>query len=143
MTPQGKARFKIWLALLGVFALGAMTGGALDRVHCLRSHHEERTHHEERGGPGGRGDGFFQVLQSELALTDEQSNVVRGIIDKTRTEYRALRDEVRPRYDTVRQRERAAIRAMLTEDQQQKFDQMTARFDAKRRGHGRGQDRTK
>ncbi len=137
MTPQGKARFKIWLALLGVFALGAMTGGALDRVHCLRSHHGER------GGPGGKGDGFFQALQSELALTDEQSNVVRGIIDKTRTEYRMLRDEVRPRYDAVRQRERAAIRAMLTEDQQQKFDQMTARFDAKRRGHGKGEDRTK
>lgn len=137
MTQQGKARFKIWLALLGVFALGAMTGGALDRVHCLRSHHGER------GGREGGGDVFFQALQSELALTDEQSNVVRGIIDKTRTEYRALRDEVRPRYDAVRQRERAAIRAMLTEDQQQKFDQMTARFDAKRRGHGKGEDRTK
>ena len=137
MTPQGKARFKIWLALLGVFALGAMTGGALDRVHCLRSHHGER------GGTRGGGDGFFQALQSELALTDEQSYVVRGIIDKTHTEYRALRDEVRPRYDAVRQRERAAIRAMLTEEQQQKFDQMTARFDAKRRGHGKGEDRTK
>lgn len=140
MTPQSITRFKVWLALLGVFALGSMTGGALDRAHWLRQH---RGQNDERGRREGGADRFFQKLQSELALTEEQSNAVRGIIDKTRNEYRELRDEVRPRYDAIRQRERTAIRFLLAEDQQQRFDQMTEQFDAKRRRHERGEDRTK
>ena len=140
MTRQSTARLKIWLALVAVFALGAMTGGALDRVHCLRHRGPQ---HEASGRRVSGADRFFQALQSELSLTEEQSNAVRGIIDKTRAEYRALREEVRPRYDAVRQRERAAIRALLSEDQQQRFDQMTERFDAKHRMHGKGGDRTK
>ena len=140
MIPQGKARLKIWLALLGVFALGAMTGGALDRVYCLRSH---PSRHVERGQRGDRADRFFQALQTELSLTDEQSNAVRSIIDETRDEYRTLRSEVRPRYDAVRQRERAAIRSLLNQEQQQQFDQMTERFDAKHRPDGKGDDRVR
>lgn len=130
MTLQGKARLKIWLALLSVFALGAMTGGALDRVHCMRSQHGARGRHE------GRADRFFQELQNDLALTDEQSNSVRRIIDETRNEYHMLRQEVRPRYDAIRQRERAEIRALLSVEQQQQFDQLTERIDARHRKHG-------
>ena len=140
MTLQSIARLKIWLALLGVFALGAMTGGALDRLHCLR---HRFSHRGERSPREGGADRFFQALQNELALTEEQSNAIRRIIDETRNEYRALRDEVRPRYDAVRQRERAQIRLLLSEDQQQRFDQMTERFDARHRKRGRGEDRTK
>lgn len=140
MIPHGKARLKIWLALFGVFALGALSGAALDRVHCLRSHPRR---HAERGQHGDRADRFFQALQTELALTVEQSNAVRGIIDETRNEYRTLRNEVRPRYDAVRQRERAAIRALLNQEQQQQFDQMTERFDAKHRRGGKGEDRVR
>ena len=140
MTPQSRARLKMWLVLCSVFGLGAMTGGALDRVHCLRQHQGQ---HEVRGRRERGAERFFQALQGELALSEEQSSAVRRIIDKTRAEYRALREEVRPRYEAVRQRERAAIRALLTEDQQHRFDQLTERFDARHREQGRGEERIK
>jgi Spy/CpxP family protein refolding chaperone len=57
---------------------------------------------------------------------------VQAIIDETRNEYRALRTELRPRFEEPRQKARARIRALLTPEQQQKFDGMIAQQDAQR-----------
>ena len=116
---------KIWLAALGIFLLGCVTGAALNNVYRLRS-----------GGHGGfeqRGrEGYVEGLRQRLSLTDEQTTQIRSIMDETRDEYRQLRTEVRPRYDASRQRARTRIRALLTSEQQQKFDAMVAERDAHR-----------
>ena len=57
---------------------------------------------------------------------------MQGIIDETRNEYRTLRTELRPRFEEPRQKARARIRALLTPEQQQKFDAMIAQQDAQR-----------
>ena len=69
-------------------------------------------------------------MRRELSLTDEQTTAVRAIIDETRNEYRALRAELRPRFEEPRQKARTRIRALLTPDQQKKFDAMVAQQDA-------------
>ncbi len=130
MTMKSGTRLKVWLVLLGVFLLGSVTGAALDSVYRLRSSASQT---KERG----KGEAFKNMLRSELNLSEQQSTQIDTIVNETRNEFRALRAEARPRYDTIRQKERERIRAILNPEQQQKFDQMIARKDAARAKHDR------
>ena len=76
-------------------------------------------------------------MQNNLDLDARQTEQIRVIIDETRDGYRQLQTEVRPRYDSLRRGGRARIRALLTPEQQQKFDQMTAERDARRQAEER------
>jgi Spy/CpxP family protein refolding chaperone len=126
MTPRGTTRLKIWLVVLGVFLLGCVTGASLDSLYRLRAGGRERS--VERGR---RGD-IFEKLKSELNLTEQQSTDVRAIIDQSQEEFRALRNEINPRYDAVRAAARSRIRALLNPEQQQRFDAKMAERDAHR-----------
>lgn len=128
MTPRGLTRLKMWLVLVGVFLLGGVTGAALDSLYRLRASGGEGRH-ERRARD--RGD-MFEKMKSELNLTEEQGTQIRAIIEQSREEYRALRSEVSPRYDAVRQNARARIRALLNPEQQQRFDAKNAERDARR-----------
>ena len=122
MTVTTLIRLKMWSLLLGIFVLGAVTGAALTGLYRSRAsgpEARERAMHER-----------FENMRRDLNLTDEQTTQVRAIIDETRNEYRALRAELRPRFDEPRQKARAKIRALLTPDQQKKFDAMVAQQDA-------------
>jgi len=112
----------MWSVLVGVFVLGAITGAALSGLYRSRasgSETRDKAMHER-----------FENMRRELSLTDEQTTAVRAIIDETRNEYRALRAELRPRFEEPRQKARTRIRALLTPDQQKKFDAMVAQQDA-------------
>jgi Spy/CpxP family protein refolding chaperone len=129
MTPRGKStRLKIWLVLLGVFVLGCVTGASLDSLYRLRAGGSERS-----GERGRRGD-VFEKMKGDLNLTEQQAADVRAVIDQSREEFRALRNEVSPRYDAVRQNARSKIRALLTPEQRERFDARMAERDARREG---------
>lgn len=123
MTSQGRTKLIMWLVLVAVFALGAVTGAALTGLIRSRANggDREKAMHER-----------FEKMRTELNLTDQQTTAVRAILDETRNEYRALKAELRPRFDEPRQKARAKIRALLTPEQQQKFDAMVAQHDAQR-----------
>ena len=123
MTLTGHTRLKVWLVLLVVFVLGSVTGVALTGLYRSRAGGDarERTMHEH-----------FEKMRQELNLTDQQTTQVRAILDETRNEYRALRRELKPRFEEPRQKARARIRALLTPEQQQKFDAMVTQKDAQR-----------
>jgi Spy/CpxP family protein refolding chaperone len=72
----------------------------------------------------------FEKMRSELNLTDQQTTAIRTILDETRNEYKTLRTDLRPRFEEPRMKARARIRALLTPEQQQKFDAMVAQQDA-------------
>lgn len=128
MTPRANTRLKIWLVIVGVFVLGGATGVLLDSVYRLRASGNARQ--EMRGAH--HGEEAVERMKSDLNLNDNQVTQIRAILDQTRNEYHALRAEVRPRYDAVRQNARARIRALLTTEQQQKFDAKVAEIDARR-----------
>ena|SRR5437660_12720107 len=128
MTPRAMTRLKIWLVVLGVFILGGVTGAALDSVYRLKASGERVTargsHDKEK---------MFDRMRSDLNLTDQQAEQIRAILDQTRNEFRALRNQVQPQYDALRQQVRTKIRALLTPEQQQKFDAKAAEHDAHRK----------
>lgn len=126
MTPRGITRLKIWLVIVGVFLLGGVTGAALDSVYRLKG---DGPH----GRRGQRHEKLFEEMKRDLSLTDAQAGQIRVILDETRNEYRALREKCRPQYDAARQAARARIRALLTPEQQQKFDAKAAEHDARRK----------
>lgn len=136
MTPRGLTRLKIWLVVVGVFVLGCVTGASLDSLYRLKASNAER---QEKHGRRDR-ENVFEEMKKDLNLTDQQAKEVRAIIEQSREEYRALRNEVRPRYDAVRAGARARIRALLTPEQQQRFDTKTAERDA-RRDEGKRRER--
>ena len=125
MTLPGQTKLKIWLVLIAVFLLGSVTGAALTGLYRSRASNgfgkesRERMMHER-----------FEKMRQELSLTDQQTTQVRAILDETRNEYRALREELRPRFDEPRLKARAKIRALLNADQQKKFDALVAQQDA-------------
>lgn len=123
MTLSGRTRLKIWMVLVAVFVLGCVTGVALTGLYRSRAssgtESRERAMHER-----------FERMRTELNLTDQQTTAVRTILDETRNEYRALRTELRPRFEEPRTKARSRIRALLNPQQQQKFDVMVAQQDA-------------
>lgn len=124
MTLTGRTRLKIWLVLLLVFVLGGVTGGALTGLYRSRAS-GNRTESREHAKAER-----FEKMRRDLNLNEQQTAQVRTILDETRNEYRALRSELRPRFEEPRLKARAKIRALLNPEQQQKFDVLTAQQDA-------------
>ena len=124
MNFQGKTKLKVFGAVLSIFILGGVTGAALSSVYRLRATGQAKP------CPPAHQD-FFESLQHNLNLNEQQATQVRSIVEETRDNYRQLRTEVSPRYDAIRQRARTRIRALLNPDQQQRFDAILAERDAR------------
>ena len=125
MTSQARTKLMMWLVLVAVFLLGSVIGAALTGLIRSRASGERPDHEramKER----------FDKMRSELNLSDQQTTAVRAILEETRNEYHALKTELRPRFEEPRQKARTRIRALLTAEQQQKFDAMVAQHDAQR-----------
>jgi hypothetical protein len=125
MTFPGHTRLKVWLVLVVVFILGSITGAALTGLYRLRAGSDKSERNPQQR---------FEKMRSELNLTDEQTKAVSAILDEARNEYRALRGELRPRFEEPRLKARTRIRALLNSEQQQKFDAIVAHQDAQREG---------
>jgi len=128
MTKQGNTTLKVWLVLVVVFILGSFTGGAVTGFYRTMSR-------PDRNAPRDK----MEKLRRDLSLTDDQVKSVSTILDETKNEYKALRTEMKPRFEEPRLKARAKIRALLSAEQQQKFDAFVAQQDAQREGDQRKQ----
>ncbi|HEX7721998.1 MAG TPA: hypothetical protein VF397_07560 [Pyrinomonadaceae bacterium] len=124
---QGHTTLKVWLVLVVVFVLGSFTGAFTIGAVTGFYHAMGRS---DRNAPHDR----IEKMRRDLNLTEDQTKSVNAILDETRNEYRSLRAELRPRFEEPRQKARTKIRALLTPEQQQKFDAMVAQQDAQREG---------
>src|ERR671929_260241 len=135
MSLTSRTRIKIWLVLLFVFTLGCVTGAALDLLYHTRA---RASRPDTRGhDPQER----FDAMRRDLNLTDEQATQIRAILDETRESYRQFRAELRPRFEEPRLKARARICALLTPEQQQKFDAAVAQHDSQREEQEQRHDR--
>lgn len=133
MIDKTKSGLKTWLVLVVVFALGCITGVGIGGVYRSRSNafvRDSRTRDR---------DAMFEKMRSDLNLTEEQSKEMRQVLDQTANDFRGLRSELRPKYEELRVKTRGRMRALLTPDQQKKFDALMAEIDARRQkdDHGR------
>jgi hypothetical protein len=117
-------KVKMFVVLLGVFSLGSIAGGMLDRIlaSSARTLGGSSDSTVSRAPSIRDGEPYLAVLDSQLHLTGSQASEMRSILSETRDEYKALCGAVRPRYNDVRDRARARLRALLSPDQQVRFD---------------------
>lgn len=127
---RDKASFKTWAVLFTVFALGCITGIGIDGVY------RERTSASFRESHAREHERLFEKIRTDLSLSDDQSKAMRLVLDETASEFRVLRNELRPRYEGLRQKTRGRMRALLSPEQQQKFDSLMAEIDAQRQKSG-------
>lgn len=127
MNAHWKSWIKVWAVLLVVFALGCVTGAALDGIYRLRAKSDQPT----LAPPMRDTEAYFDTLKRELTLTDEQSSAIQDILNRTRDDYKAVCADVRPRYDSLRERTRNQMRALLTPDQLPKFDSIISQEDCR------------
>lgn len=112
-----------WSILIIIFALGAVTGAALDGLY--RSQASNKTSYViDRSSSD-----YFDSLKRELALNPEQSVAMNTIIEQMRAEYKLVCADVRPRYDELRERARQRMRSLLSTQQQQRFDLLVTKED--------------
>lgn len=131
---KARASFKTWTVLIAVFILGCVTGVGIDGIY------RSKTSASFRESRSRDRDAMFEKIRTDLNLTAEQSKEMRRVLDETANEFRALRTELRPRYEELRLKTRGRMRALLNAEQQQKFDSLIAEIDA-RRQKGEGDNR--
>ena len=108
--------------LLSIFALGLLASAPVLRAQ------DEPAPPAQGKGDKGKGGGMLTVARIEQAvgtLTDDQKTKSGNIIAKAQTDMQALTQEERAsKGREIQQTMRTDIRALLTADQQTKFDAM-------------------
>jgi hypothetical protein len=125
MNPQRKA----WAAFLLVFALGGVTGASVIGIYRLQT--DSNASNVTTTVSIRDTDAYFETLKRELTLSNDQASAMRVVLDRTRDDYKAVCADVRPRYDVVRERARSELRALLTAEQQPRFDSIVTAEDCR------------
>ena len=115
MTPVGKR-------LAPIFLLGCLLG-ALAGAWCQRL----AFHNYWKQGPNA--ERFQRKLAIELQLDEAQKKQVAAILEAQRAKIVALHQEASSKVEGLRQEMRTELRGLLRPDQQQRFAEMTARWD--------------
>jgi len=129
-----KQRAAIWVAV--VFLLGASLGGLVGYVFAHRSvsANAPLTAQERRAKK-------VEELTRVADLTPEQRQQLEAILTQLHSEYKALHEQSDAQIDQARQQGRNRIRAILTPEQQPKFEEFLKRMDEERRRNAPPPDR--
>jgi Spy/CpxP family protein refolding chaperone len=131
MTDTATTR-KAALWVGAVFLLGAALGGVLGYLFAHRPVSAANTPLSESERRAKK----IAELKSELSLTPQQSQQVDAILDNWHSETKAIRDQSDAQIAAIRQKRRNEIRAILTPEQQPKFEELMKRYDEERKRNG-------
>ncbi len=126
MDSKAKNKWQVRLAVLIIFAIGFIAGGLAMNFY--------RDHRRTNDFPSMRG-GFTRVIE-RLDLTPEQKTQVDVIFDDARAQLTEIRKESGPKYREVRKQTDERLRAVLTPEQWEQFQQIMKEGRHRRR-HGR------
>ncbi len=83
-------------------------------------------------GEGPRKGQMLERFSRELKLTPDQKEKVGKILELKREQITALRTEIRPQTDAIRNTAKLEIRKLLTPEQLESFNQLEAKWDVQR-----------
>jgi len=112
------------LALVAAFGLGAVAGGYGTKSYLLHRFAERF------GGPPGRARMGFHVeaLARALDLDAVQRDKIQKIFEAHEGERRRTFERCEPEHRALREKIDAEVRAVLTPEQQEKYETMRRRF---------------
>jgi len=76
-------------------------------------------------------------LAQELNLSGPQVTQLKQIMDDSKHKYDTIRERVEPEFDAIRKETDNRIRQVLTPEQLVKFNEMTRRFEERRKARPR------
>jgi hypothetical protein len=123
-------RIQSILVLIGVFALGGVTGGALTRFYGVR--HAPRASFESPPLVM-RQRAFIAALDRDVNLEDDQRDEIRAIMSEHEPEIRDIRRLVGPRVRALRAAALDEIRRVMRPDQLPRFQRFVERHDPRGR----------
>ena len=131
MQSKNSSQQKARLIVVSVFIIG-FAAGALSLNLYLRY----TSSGPEKVDPRDRTGTIIRKMKDKMDLKADQEARIREILDNTGHQYLELRKKMEPcmkdfepQFDTVRQQGREEIRAVLTEKQLPKFQEMTDEQD--------------
>jgi hypothetical protein len=129
-SSQAKARLVIAAVFVIGFAAGALS---LNLYQRFTSNAPEKAESHDRAGL------FIQRIDEKVSLSDPQKAQIRQILDNSREKYAEIHKEtdplmkkLEPQFDALRQQTRNEIRAVLTESQLPKVEEMFKEQDRER-----------
>jgi hypothetical protein len=128
---SNNARIEAAVLVFVVFLLGILLGGVGDHLWNERVQGQEQLAAKPNTKPTR--DQVINDLTQRLQLTPDQQKQIAVTIDDTRAKWQALYAPLDGQHEEIRQQGRAGIRAVLTPDQQTKFDDFLKRLDEQRK----------
>ena len=135
------------LLVFVVFFLGIATGILSanfyrNRVVTDMDARPNPSRQQDRLSPQERAKRDQDRFANYLGLDQTQREQVTKILEQTRGEFRQLREKVDPQFKAIEEESRTKIRAILTEEQRQKYDKFREEHPGSgSRGRGPRQDR--
>ncbi len=121
------ARWEAAALVFVVFLLGLLLGGVGSHLW------DERVLGQEAVNTKPTREQVLNDLTQRLQLSPDQQKQIAVLIDDTRAKWQALYAPLDGQHEQIRQEGRASIRAVLTPEQQGKFDDFLKRLDEQRR----------
>ena len=128
MESRSLNKTKARLIVVVVFLIGFLAGGFSMSLYRTVT----GSPGSERGKGNHGGAHMLDKMDKKLNLTADQREKVKAILDETYAQYDQVAKDVEPRIHVIRQQYRDRLRALLTEEQKPKFEEMVAESDAKR-----------
>jgi flagellar biosynthesis chaperone FliJ len=124
-----KARREAAVLFFVVFLLGVLLGGVGDHLW------NRRVSGQPAVWSSGRltRDDLIRNFSREVQLTPDQEKQLSAIMDDTHAKWQALYAPLDAQREAIRQQARKRIRAMLTPEQQPKFEAFMRRLDEQRK----------
>jgi hypothetical protein len=128
---SNNARIEAAALVFVVFLLGILLGGVGDHLWDERVQGQEQLAAQPNTKPTRNQ--VINDLTQRLQLTPDQQKQITVTIDDTRAKWAALYAPLDAPREEIRQQGRAGIRAVLTPEQQLKFDDFLKRLDEQRK----------
>lgn len=123
------------LLVFGVFLLGIGTGSIATYEYETRVRAPREAINNNRGQRERRAQQDVSRFHEYLGLTDEQQEQVTKILEEDRAQFREFQAKTRPEMQKLQEGTRNKVRAILSDEQKQKYDEY---FSKQRRGGRRG-----
>jgi Spy/CpxP family protein refolding chaperone len=132
-------RSKLWATglLVAMFVTGVAVGGGMSRVWVGNG---DSTGEGGQDGTDRERPSYVERLTTHLELTESQQDEVKSILAQRESDMAEFWQEVRPKFDAMRDTIRTKIMDVLTEEQQQKYGELLEH--GSRRGERDRENRT-
>jgi Spy/CpxP family protein refolding chaperone len=130
---NSNARLEAAVLVFVVFLLGILLGGVGGHVWDERVEGQVQAQTAAQLNLKPTRDQRVNDLTQRLQLTPEQQKQVGAVFDDTVSKWKALYAPLDAEHEQIRQQGRAGIRAVLTPEQQIKFDDFLKRLDEQRK----------